>query len=184
MSGRCQFRTRPLSSDGCRYPVHIPVASRTRQTAAIDDAVVDGRRSHRTVTTAAHLDECVIEAATEEAVAEWIAGRVGEAEPLDERVDVHGDEDGARTIAVQVEVDVYDVVRKPGDGERRHHGYQQTDAASSTADQSPRVLLSHRPLAVSHDVAAPPEDAGDLHVGGRHREQRHHVQHDEHRHVV
>ena len=145
---------------------------------------MDSRRRHRTATTTTHLDEGVVEAATEEAVAEWVAGRVGEAEPLDEWVDVHGDVDGARTAAVQVEVDVYNVVRKPGDGERRHHGYQQTDAASATADQSPRVLLSRRPLAVTYDVAAPPEDASDLHVGRRHREQRHDVQHDEHGYVV
>ena len=136
------------------------------------------------MTATTHLDEGVVEAATKEAVAEWIACRVGESEPLDERVDVHGDVDGARTVAVQVEIDVDDVVRHPGDGERGDDRHQQTDATSSTADQSPHVLLSRRPLAVAHDVAAMPEDAGDLHVGRRHRYQRHDVQHDEHRDVV
>ena len=168
-----------------RHDADTVLVAGARQTAAIGgDVPLQGRgHGHAATPEAAHLCERFTEAAAEETVAQRVGRRVGEAEPLHERVHVRGDGDGARARAVQVEVDVDDMVRHPRDGERGDDGHEETDAAAPTTGQVRRALLA--PVAhVVHEQVAPPEDARDHDVGGGHCEQRHDVQRDEHRHVV
>ena len=164
-----------------RHDADTVLVAGARQTAALggDVPLLCRGHGHAVPPEAAHLRERLAETAAEEAVAQRVGRRVGEAEPLHERVHVRGDGDGARARAVQVEVDVDDVVRHPRDGERRDDGHEEAHAAASTARQVRRALAR-----VVRERVAPPEDARDHDVGGGHREQRHDVERDEHRHVV